>query len=1141
MWANRLHTWMTRSGITLRCKEEFTVRLHRVSDASLVNKEDSDEVRDRAARLSWATDKYMLSQMVNFDGDWLPEVSVGGSDQALIAREDHEGSPLLQLWNDRMGGDHDYDRRFLGKYTRARYELGAVVVWWGQRGMEAGSIVRLSGGSDWNDTAHVRKFVVSAGVTELGARGELAEEEWEQEDPSRMPRHWDEPDRGQEQTYAEAWRTAGDIRTGTSPEPDFVEDTTSNPQIDYEVISMEVIGLFAVAVTDTTTYSSKAGKRKTWMIWERPMVITDALQHHSDYHSYEAPVSKGDEGRHYEGRLELLGWEKKTEEEQRNYGYMWHSFLKRQKKKREVGGEQLPLESTSDGSREDKPIRGSFAWQIAGTAKDGFLVKGRAMAHGYPEDLTSTRAERLGYLAVLTAIEVMAEWAEEVHPGTIDHTWQWKHEHRMDNRGAAAVEPGGMAGADLDLQDQLDVVGARASPKHEVVWIRGHPERRSKPQSQWDRHEQAIFDVDAEATEAYKDSENPGWAHRDDWWEFGSGSGWQVWIQGRRVKGAVTKQIKSRCAGLRLIEHLARRKTNKTLEAMRERLREGRKLELGTGERVLQEELAKEAEWLPPELRRNIWPVKGSRRKVFGIKFIGNVLYTLAGGYRSKDLDADEIKCRLCGKADETQEHVMWNCCGSASIKEARERMSAQIKAVLVTHGLSVEAVAAALMPWRLEEKGDMKGAACWSGLDAVILDDSIHSGETSTRAALVSELAKGNRLHLARCGILGKPYVDAIAECGVLRETVEAMVAKIRKEVDAGASEVWNSFNSSVHHKHDAVGEDMLLTERATLLDLAGRVKFADAKRRGTHLNLPTICESFEVEFGGRSRAQQTSWLRTVIKWSKGGPECDGLRKRHGSRSHNRTNGIRIAEMEYNTRKGKKLFDPAKLRTKGGRQTLIYDIMPQLRPKTLEVRKRSRNEPGTTSDQSAKSLRKDRERGQARRRIREGNDRDIARGVEGKRKKNKKRREKRRESTKFFRPVREDRRGSDEERKKKKQEIMKKNEKEMAEDRREEEWESTKRRKAAAEAVKAASRGRKKWFRLQQQNADDERVTKKRRTTKAGLNADVDGERWDDGEVSFSLRPEEAAEAHDAEGLRERSHSGEKDASEARSRKENG
>ena len=97
---------------------------------------------------------------------------------------------------------------------------------------------------------------------------------------------------------------------------------------------------------------------------------------------------------------------------------------------------------------------------------------------------------------------------------------------------------------------------------------------------------------------------------------------------------------------------------------------------------------------------------------------------------------------------------------------------------------------------------------------------------------------------------------------------------------------------------------------------------------------------------------------------------------------------------------------------------------------------------------------------------------------------------------------------------------------------------------------------------RLRKQNADDERdderETKKRRTTRVGFNArlnpqeemnvDVDDEvhdtgdeRWDDGEVSFLVRPEEAAEAHDAEGLRERSHSGEKDAGEARRHKENG
>jgi len=351
-------------------------------------------------------------------------------------------------------------------------------------------------------------------------------------------------------------------------------------------------------------------------------------------------------------------------------------------------------------------------------------------------------------------------------------------------------------------------------------------------------------------------------------------------------------------------------------------------------------------------------------------------------------------------------------------------------------------------------------------------------------------------------------------------------MVAKIRKEVDAGSFEVY----SSVHHQHDSVGADLALTERSALLELAGRVKFDDAKRRGTHLNLATISESFEVEFGGRSRAQQTSWLRTVIKWSKGGPECDGLRRRHGTRSHSRSNGVRIAEMEYTSRKGKKLFDPASLRTKGGRQTLIYDIMPQLRPKPPEDRKRSRRGSGTLTDQSAKRVREDRERGRVRRRISVGNEREMARdemNVQPKLKKKKKRRE----TMKFCRPVREDRRGSEATRETKKQEMKKR----MAEDRheaREEAREVKKRRPAAVEAVKAAMKGRRVRHRLLKTSVD------------RGMN-DTDGDVWNDGEVSFlhEAQPGEAAEALDTGGRRERSHSGAKEASEARKSKlkENG
>jgi len=130
-----------------------------------------------------------------------------------------------------------------------------------------------------------------------------------------------------------------------------------------------------------------------------------------------------------------------------------------------------------------------------------------------------------------------------------------------------------------------------------------------------------------------------------------------------------------------------------------------------------------------------------------------------------------------------------------------------------------------------------------------------------------------------------------------------------------------------------------------------------------------------------------------------------------------------------------------------------------------------------------------------------------------------------------FSRPVKEGRRGAEATREKKKQEMKKRNETEMAEDRLEEAREAKKRRTAAAEAVKAAVKGRRVRHRLLKIGVD------------RGMNG-ADGEVWSDGEVSFfhGAQPrEEAAEALDIGGRRERRHSGAKEASETRKSKENG
>ena len=65
--------------------------------------------------------------------------------------------------------------------------------------------------------------------------------------------------------------------------------------------------------------------------------------------------------------------------------------------------------------------------------------------------------------------------------------------------------------------------------------------------------------------------------------------------------------------------------------------------------------------------------------------------------------------------------------------------------------------------------------------------DDDLHGGEDTIRAAMGKALTREDRLHLARCGIMGKPYVDALERSGVLRETAVLLVAKIRKGSGCG------------------------------------------------------------------------------------------------------------------------------------------------------------------------------------------------------------------------------------------------------------------------------------------------------------------------------------------------------------------
>lgn len=66
------------------------------------------------------------------------------------------------------------------------------------------------------------------------------------------------------------------------------------------------------------------------------------------------------------------------------------------------------------------------------------IIKGRGLVHGAPEDLSSTRAERLGVLAAVTAIQLLQQWGAESGLAQVEVMWLGDLVHRLDNKGAAS-------------------------------------------------------------------------------------------------------------------------------------------------------------------------------------------------------------------------------------------------------------------------------------------------------------------------------------------------------------------------------------------------------------------------------------------------------------------------------------------------------------------------------------------------------------------------------------------------------------------------------------------------------------------------------------------------------------------------------
>ena len=198
----------------------------------------------------------------------------------------------------------------------------------------------------------------------------------------------------------------------------------------------------------------------------------------------EAVLECIDRKNDYEGKEELMG-------------VIWEGFgvdntvqervrrLKLEYERRKSQGMTAKLLTYSDGSHRGgngPHAEGTYAWVIRGWEGGETLdIQGGGMVHGQAEDITSTRAEALGALSVLTTL---LEW------GIAGEAWIL---HRLDNQAVTKQElrlTEGRRRLEEDVESleehirasDPDVWGQMVSVISkfcavDLLWHRGHPER----------------------------------------------------------------------------------------------------------------------------------------------------------------------------------------------------------------------------------------------------------------------------------------------------------------------------------------------------------------------------------------------------------------------------------------------------------------------------------------------------------------------------------------------------------------------------------------------------------------------------------------------------------------------------------------
>ena len=364
----------------------------------------------------------------------------------------------------------------MGRWTVAAIRQGHMVGWFEGEGLRVGEVVSCDNiKCGWEGEVVVSRWV-EADAEDTGRWSqEMKTRAWSREGPSQV---WSRPDTEERSTLSKHMvlpmavvavdcnEDEGDMRGRI-----WIDESESTRESWRTSLSGEIGGSVTDAGVLEWQDGDGQGELRATGPEERNWLVGKCGQSHAMEDDW------------YPGKEELVGYH-----HSREYNNKCLQWLCDEAKAVKEKGLAAVLLTYSDASfkQDSDGGRATYAWMVGGVQDGGMLpedmrLSGGGLVHGHPSQLSSTRAEHVGVLSLLTAL---SDWPvlREVFDG---------HDHRCDNKGVhdrmdhgswgedSVYEPWDWARFnDPDVHAESEAQREKLGLQSQVLWHRGHPERR---------------------------------------------------------------------------------------------------------------------------------------------------------------------------------------------------------------------------------------------------------------------------------------------------------------------------------------------------------------------------------------------------------------------------------------------------------------------------------------------------------------------------------------------------------------------------------------------------------------------------------------------------------------------------------------